>query len=67
MVDRYTKIILTVIAVCLVWICVRDIAIVGPAQASSGVQEVNIVGVAGHPFGLRDVSMRNVALPVQIK
>ncbi len=33
--DRYLRIILTVIAVCLVWICVRDVA-VGPSGLFAG-------------------------------
>lgn len=33
--DRYLRFILTVIAICLVWICVRDIAI-GPSSLFAG-------------------------------
>ena len=33
--DKYLRFILTVIAICLVWICVRDIA-VGPARLFAG-------------------------------
>lgn len=40
--DAYTKFILTVIAICLVWICVRDIHVVPTAYASP---EDNIVDV----------------------
>lgn len=32
--DAYTKFILTVIAICLVWICVRDIPVVPKAYAA---------------------------------
>lgn len=32
--DAYTKIILTVIAVCLLWICLDDAQLVTPAEAS---------------------------------
>lgn len=35
MLDRYTKLILTVIAVCLVWICVRDVRFSSDAYAQS--------------------------------
>ena len=35
MIDLYTKAVLTVIAVCLVVICVRDIRFVGEAQAQN--------------------------------
>lgn len=31
--DRYTRIVLTVIAACLVWICVRDVPILSQAEA----------------------------------
>ncbi len=34
--DTYTKVVLTVIAVCLVVICVRDIRFVKDAHAASG-------------------------------
>lgn len=33
MVDRYTKIVLTVIAACLIWLSVRDAAILRSSQA----------------------------------
>lgn len=36
MVDRYTKAVLTVIAVCLLWIVIRDIPLVSTAWAQSG-------------------------------
>lgn len=47
--DKYLKIILTIIAICLVWICVKDIKIGTSkvyAKDSSGtnVSEVYIVG-----------------------
>jgi len=32
--DTYMKVVLTIIAVCLVWICVRDVTLVKDAQAS---------------------------------
>jgi hypothetical protein len=43
--DAYTKTVLTIIAICLVWICVRDVTISRPAQASEP-QPVIITGVA---------------------
>ena len=49
--DHYMKAVLTVIAVCLVWICVRDVAVVKPAYAS-GTMDVNIVGVSYGVIGL---------------
>lgn len=53
-VDLYTKIVLTTIACCLVWLCVRDVAFITPAHAQMHSQSVFIAGVA-----------QNVALPVQ--
>ena len=45
--DRYSKVVLTVIAICLVGVCIRDIPFVRPAQAAppQGTQDVRIVGV----------------------
>ena len=45
--DTYMKAVLTVIAVCLVWICVRDVTLVKPAQAA-GPMDVNIVNSDSH-------------------
>ena len=41
--DRYTKSILTVIAIALVWIAFKDSAIIDDAVASNGVVEVKVV------------------------
>jgi len=43
MVDRYTKAVLTVIAVALVWLCVKSAAPASPAWAASGPVEVVVV------------------------
>jgi len=47
--DKYLKFILTIIAICLIWICVRDIRIgsheLHAINGSLGVQDVRIVGV----------------------
>ncbi|HEY3244552.1 MAG TPA: hypothetical protein VGM03_14500 [Phycisphaerae bacterium] len=55
--DWYTKAVLTVIALCLVWICVKDVSLVAPAQAqiTGGQGQVTIVGVS-----------KEVVLPVSI-
>ena len=45
MIDRYTKAVLTTIAACLVWLCVKDIAVVRPAVAQGPLQRVTIVGI----------------------
>ena len=36
MVDRYTKFVLTIIAICLVWIVLRDLPLVETVRAQSG-------------------------------
>jgi len=56
--DRYIKFILTVIALCLVWICVRDVRIGGKflfaKNPSNGQQEVYVTG------GELDVTVKSV-------
>jgi hypothetical protein len=42
MVDTYTKIVLTVIAVALVWNAAKDVAV--PAAWAQGVVDVRVVG-----------------------
>ena len=56
--DRHTKLLLTIIAAALVWIGVKDIAIVSDALAASGVIEVRVVEI--------DFS-RYRPVPVQVK
>ncbi len=41
--DRYSKTVLTVIAIALVWIAFNDSGIIDDAVASSGVVEVKVV------------------------
>ena len=41
--DRYTKSVLTVIAISLVWIALKDTGIIADAVASSGVVQVEVV------------------------
>ena len=41
--DRYTKTVLTIIAISLVWIAVRDSGVISNAVASPGVVEVKVV------------------------
>ncbi len=57
MADRYTKVILTVIAVCLVIIVVRDRPVVTPALAQAPVHVV-IDGVAPDAFASTPVPVR---------
>jgi hypothetical protein len=46
-VDLYTKAVLTIIALCLVWICVRGTFAPQPVQAAAApaVQDVKLVGI----------------------
>lgn len=45
--DPYLRVVLTVIAICLVWICIRDVALVPSAEAArdSGVVKVQVVSI----------------------
>ena len=63
--DSYTRIVLTVIAACLVWIVARDVELVKPAYAASGLVDVNIVRIAGERLG-PDFARNTVALPVAV-
>ncbi|MFQ6038073.1 MAG: hypothetical protein ACE5LV_05585 [Candidatus Aminicenantales bacterium] len=40
--DRYTKAVLTIIAVCLVWICLRDVRLFPRAFAQGPVEVVDV-------------------------
>jgi hypothetical protein len=65
MTDRYTKIVLTIIAVCLVWIAARDTAVPTYAQ---GTMNVNIEQVAGKIIrcGIGCASIGVDGIPVHI-
>jgi hypothetical protein len=59
--DGYTKAVLSVIAVCLFWLCVRPALVAAPAHASAnGRLDVNIAEIGG--FRLH----QSAALPVEI-
>lgn len=45
-IDLYTKVVLTIIALCLVWVCVKDVSVTQTASAQ-GTQPVSIVGITG--------------------
>ena len=66
MVDRYTKFILTVIALCLVWISVRDTA---PPVYAQGIVDVNIRELAGKRIrcGIGCGGIGTTGLPVDIQ
>lgn len=43
--DRYTKTVLTIIAIALVWVGIKDIGVVENAMASSGMVDVKVVDI----------------------
>lgn len=47
--DAYTKIVLTIIAVCLVWICLKHMKLIPPALQSEGADK-HPIGFTGMPF-----------------
>ncbi len=59
-IDFYTKIVLTVIAICFVWHSIKPVLIPETAIASNTIQKVDIAQIGG-------VSVYNSKLPVQIK
>ena len=63
--DRYSKAVSTIIAICLVWICLRDLPLVRRAQAapSEDYQNVRIIDVRMQ--GLHDDTQ--YSLPVRIQ
>jgi hypothetical protein len=69
--DTYTKIVLTIIAICLVVIVVEDIPIVEEANAQSaggGVVSVDLVSIAGQPFHADGgLGLSSVSVPVVVK
>jgi len=65
--DLYTKVLLTVIAASLLWLCTERYIYPAPAQAQSvhrGPQEVVIVGVGDVRFP--PLKVRMPALPVEV-
>lgn len=54
--DTYTKFILTIIALCLMWICVRDVISIPPTQAASSSAPAQEVVITGVKIPLRDGS-----------
>ena len=66
-IDLYTRIVLTVIASCLVYLVVKDVGFIGHVQAQGrGLVDVNIVQIDGKPFVAYDVDSMKPALPVKI-
>ena len=67
-IDAYSKIVLTVIAGCLVYMVARDITLVpsAHAQVESPVTDVNIVQIAGSPVSAPGNSRFEASLPVTV-
>lgn len=67
-IDAYTRIVLTVIAGCLVYMVGKDLAIVPEARAqeSAPVTAVNIVEIGGVPVPSPANSRYEVSLPVRV-
>jgi hypothetical protein len=67
-IDAYSKIVLTVIAGCLVYMVARDITLVpsAHAQVASQVTDVNIVQIAGSPVSAPGNSRFEASLPVTV-
>jgi hypothetical protein len=67
-IDAYSKIVLTVIAGCLVYMVARDITLVpsAHAQVESQVTDVNIVQIAGSAVSAPGNSRFEASLPVTV-
>lgn len=48
--DFYTRVVLTVIALCLVWLCIVLTPMGTPLRAQAGIQDVRIVGIKEPPI-----------------
>ncbi|MEY3481509.1 MAG: hypothetical protein RIQ71_2284 [Verrucomicrobiota bacterium] len=67
-IDAYTRIVLTVIAGCLLYMVGKDLSIVPAAHAQEGapVTAVNIVEIGGAPVPAPANSRNEVSLPVRV-
>lgn len=67
-IDAYTRIVLTVIAGCLVYFVARDLTLVPDARAQEApaVTPVNIVQIAGAPVSTPRDTREEVTLPVRV-
>ena len=79
-IDRYTKFILTIIAICLVWICLREVKIFPVLYAAdTDIVDVRVKAIERGPGQIWDsvaidvfdnlpVEVKNViAVPVEVK
>lgn len=58
--DVYSKSILSVIALCLAWMCIRDVFAVGPAQA----QQPQLINLPKEMVGCQEVQNTYMNLPI---
>jgi hypothetical protein len=66
-IDVYTKVVLTTIATCLIWISLRDLPIGTTVSAQYGQPQAQSVVIAGWNLGGPiPVSVSNVVVPVTI-
>ena len=66
-VDAYTKTVLTIIAACLVWICLNGVTPVARAQATRPAPApVILVDASGTPLSAVPVIVGNPSLPVEV-
>lgn len=67
-IDAYTRIVLTVIAGCLVYMVAKDVSLVPDARAQEAapVTAVNIVEIGGAPVPAPANSRNEVSLPVRV-
>lgn len=67
-IDAYTRIVLTVIAGCLLYMVGKDLALVpaAHAQENAPVTAVNIVEIGGAPVPAPANSRDEVSLPVRV-
>jgi hypothetical protein len=66
--DAYTKIVLTVIAGCLVYMVGKDLTLIpsAHAQGASPVTAVNIVEIGGSPIVAPSEARFETSLPVRV-
>ena len=70
-IDTYTKFVLTIIAICLAWICLKDIAVFPALYADEepDVVDVRIVGLQRTSWDSWDPVLLDISenLPVDVK
>jgi hypothetical protein len=67
-IDAYTRIVLTIVAVCLVYFVAKDLTLLPEAHAQdvSAPMAVNIVQIAGSPVAAPSARNFQASLPVRV-